>query len=141
MVNIEEFVINLLLVHKGKKVEQPLILPLIMVADVIIALMIERKIKFSAINPKEYYCKPSVLHILIIIANIIFGIAFFVPQVFSDSVLIDAIFFTICYYFIDVYVFTYMYFNVPKRKYAVRYIKKIFCPSKYRMLPMPLNSQ
>ena len=141
MVNIDEFVINLLLVHKCKKVEQPVVLPLIMVADVIIALMIERKIKISAINPKEYYCKPSVLHILIIMANIIFSIAVFVPQVFSDSVLIDAIFFTICYYFIDVYVFTYMYFNVPKRKYAVRYIKKIFCPSKYRMLPMPLNLQ
>ena len=67
-----------------------------LVIDIIIALMIERKSKISAINPKEYYCKPSVLHILIILANIIFSTAFFVPQVFSDSV--DAIFITIWYY-------------------------------------------
>ena len=141
VVNVDEMVSYLILTHERKKLERPVFLAMIIVIDIIIALMIERKIKFSAIDPKEYYCKPSVLHILIIMANIIFGIAFFVPQVFSDSVLIDAIFFTICYYFIDVYVFTYMYFNVPKRKYAVRYIKKIFCPSKYRMLPMPLNLQ
>ena len=141
VVNIDEFVINLLLIHKSKTVEQPVVLSLVMVADVIIALMIERKIKFSAINPKEYYCKPSVLHILIIMANIIFSIAVFVPQVFSDSVLIDAIFITIWYYCIDVYVFTYIYFNVPKRKYAIRYIKKIFCPPKFRMLPIPMNRQ
>ena len=140
MVNIEEFVINLLLVHKGKKVEQPLILPLIMVADVIIALMIERKIKFSSIDPQEYYCKPSILHILIVMANIIFCISFLF-LVISDSVLGDAIFITIWYYCIDVYVFTYIYFNVPKRKYAIRCIKKIFCPRKFRMLPAPLNLQ
>ena len=125
MVNIEEFVINLLLVHKGKKVEQPLILPLIMVADVIIALMIERKIKFSSIDPQEYYCKPSILHILIVMANIIFCISFLF-LVISDSVLGDAIFITVWYYCIDVYVFTYIYFNVPKRKYAIRYIYKLF---------------
>ena len=141
MVNVDEIVIYPILTHKSKKVEKPVFLAMIIVLDIIIALMIERKIKFSTINPKEYYCKPSVLHILIILANIIFSIAVFVPQVFSDSVLIDAIFITIWYYCIDVYVFTYIYFNVPKRKYAVRYIKKIFCPSKFRMLPMPLNLQ
>jgi hypothetical protein len=141
VVNVDEIVIYLILADEHKTVEKPVFLALIIVVNIIIALMIERKIKFSTINPKEYYCKPSVLHILIILANIIFSIAVFVPQVFSDSVLIDAIFITIWYYCIDVYVFTYIYFNVPKRKYAVRYIKKIFCPSKFRMLPMPLNLQ
>ena len=137
MVNIEEFVINLPLVHKGKKVEQPLILPLIMVADVIIALMIERKIKFSSIDPQEYYCKPSILHILIVMANIIFCISFLF-LVISDSVLGDAIFITVWYYCIDVYVFTYIYFNVPKRNYAIRCIKKIFTPSP-RLIQIPLE--
>ena len=141
VVNVDEIVIYLLLVHERKTVKKPVFIALIIVVDIIIALMIERKIKFSAINPKEYYCKPSVLHILIIMANIIFSIGIFVPQVFSDSGLSDAIFITIWYYCIDVYVFTYIYFNVPKRKYAVRYIKKIFCPPKFRLLPMPLNFQ
>ena len=141
VVNVDEIVIYLLLVHEHKTVEKPVFIALIIVVDIIIALMIERKIKFSAINPKEYYCKPSVLHILIITANLIFSIAVFVPQVFSDSVLIDAIFITIWYYCIDVYVFTYIYFNVPKRKYAIRYIKKIFCPPKFRMLPTHQDSQ
>ena len=138
MVNVDKVVINLLLVHECKTVEKPVVLPLIMVADVIIALMIERKIKFSSIDPQEYYCKPSILHILIIMANVIFCISFLF-LVISDSVLGDAIFITIWYYCIDVYVFTYIYFNVPKRKYAIRYIKKMFCPPKFRMLPMPLN--
>jgi hypothetical protein len=141
VVNVDEFVIYLLLVHEQKTVMKPVFLPLIIVADVIIALMIERKIKFSSIDPKEYHCKPSVLHILIIMANIIFSISILFLLVFPDSVLIDAIFITIWYYCINVYVFTYIYFNVPKRKYAVRYIKKIFCPPKFRMLPMPLNLQ
>ena len=141
VVNVDEIVMYLILTHERKTVEKPVFLALIIVADIIIALMIERKNKFSSIDPKEYYCKPSILHILIIMANIIFSIALFVPQVFSDSVLIDAIFITIWCYCINVYVFTYIYFNVPKRKYVVRYIKKIFCPPKIRMLPMCLNSQ
>ena len=117
-----------MLVHERKTVKKPVFLPLIIAADILIALLIERKSKFSSIDPKEYYCKPSVLHILIIMANIIFSIGIFVfgTQVFSDSVLIDSIFVTIWYYCIDVYVFTYIYFNVPKRKYAIRYIKKMF---------------
>ena len=134
VVNVDEVVIYLMLVHERKTVKKPVFLPLIIVADIIIALLIERKSKFSSIDPKEYYCKPSVLHILIIMANILFSIAIFVPQVFSDTVFIDAIFVTMWYYCIDVYVFTYIYFNVPKRKYAIRYIKKIFCPPKFRML-------
>ena len=143
VVNVDEIVIYLMLVHERKIVKKPVFLPLIIVADIIIALLIERKIKFSSIDPKEYYCKPSVLHILIILANIIFfiGIFLFGTEVFSDSVFIDSIFVTILYYCIDVYVFTYIYFNVPKRKYAIRYIKKIFCPPKFRMLPAPLNLQ
>ena len=103
--------------------EKPVVLPLIMLADVIIALMIERKIKFSSIDPQEYYCKPSILHILIIMANIIFCISFLF-LVISDSVLGDAIFITIWYYCIDVYVFTYIYFNVPKRNYAINILRK-----------------
>ena len=140
-----------MLVHERKPVKKPVFLPLIIVADIIIAFLIERKSKFSSIDPREYYCKPSILHILIIMANIIFSIAIFVPHVFvplifvpqffSDLVYIDAIFVTIWYYCIDVYVFTYIYFNVPKRKYAIRYIKKIFCPPKFRMLPTHLNLQ
>ena len=133
-VNVDEVVIYLMLVHERKTVKKPVFLTLIIVADIMIALLIERKSKFSSIDPKEYYCKPSVLHILIIMANILFSIAIFVPQVFSDTVFIDAIFVTMWYYCIDVYVFTYIYFNVPKRKYAIRYIKKIFCPPKFRML-------
>ena len=136
VVNIDEFVINLLLIHKSKTVEQPVVLSLVMVADVIIALMIERKIKFSSIDPQEYYCKPSILHIMIIMANIIFCISFLF-LVISDSFLGDAIFITVWYYCIDVYVFTYIYFNVPKRNYAIRYIKKIFTPSA-RLIPIPL---
>ena len=101
--------------------EQPVVLPLIMIADVIIALMIERKVKFSSIDTQEYYCKPSILHILIIIANIIFCISFLF-LVISDSVLGDAIIITVWYYCINVYVFTYIYFNVPKRNYALRYM-------------------
>ena len=107
-----------------------------MIADVIIALMIERKIKFSSIDPQEYYCKPSILHILIVMANIIFCISFLF-LVISDSVLGDAIFITVWYYCIDVYVFTYISFNVPKRNYAIRYIKKIFTPSP-RLIQIPL---
>ena len=128
MVNVDEIVIYLLLVHefKTKTNEKPVFLALIIVVDIIIALMIERKIKFSAINPKEYYCKPSVLHIFIIMANIVFSIGIFVPHIFSDSVIIDTISIIIWYYSIDVYAFTYIYFNVPKRKYAMRYVKKIF---------------
>ena len=126
MVNVDDVVIYLMLIHERKTVKKPVFLPLIIIADIIIALLIERKIKFSSIDPKEYHCKPSILHILIITANIIFSIAIFVPHVFSDSVFIDAIFVTVFYYCIDVYVFTYIYFNVPKRKYAVRYIKKLF---------------
>ena len=143
VVNVDEIVIYLMLVHERKTVKKPVFLPLIIVADILIALLIERKSKFSSIDPKEYYCKPSVLHILIIMANIIFSIGIFVfgTQVFSDSVFIDSIFVTIFYYCIDVYVFIYIYFNVPKRKYAIRYIKKIFCPPKFRMLPTPLNLQ
>ena len=132
-----------MLVHERKTVKKPVLLPLIVVADILIALLIERKIKFSSIDPKEYYCKPSVLHILIIMANIIFSISIFIfgTQVFTDSVFIDSIVITIWYYCIDFYVFTYIYFNVPKRKYAIRYIKKLFCPPKFRMLPTHLNSQ
>ena len=115
-----------MLVHERKTVKKPAFLPLIIVADILIALMIERKIKFSSIDPKEYYCKPSVLHIFIIMANIIFSIGIFVPHIFSDSVIIDTISIIIWYYSIDVYAFTYIYFNVPKRKYAMRYVKKIF---------------
>ena len=128
MVNVDEIVIYLLLVHefKTKTDEKPVFLALVIVADIIIAIMIERKINLSSIDPKEYYCKPSVLHILIIMANIIFSIGIFVPHIFSDSVIIDAISIIIWYYCIDVYAFTYIYFNVPKRKYAMRYVKKIF---------------
>ena len=128
MVNVDEIVVYLMLVHERKIIKKPVFLPLIIVADILIALLIERKSKFSSIDPKEYYCKPSVLHILIIMANIIFsiGILVFGTKVFSDSVFIDSIFVTIWYYCIDVYVFIYIYFNVPKRKYAIRYIKKIF---------------
>ena len=140
MVNVDDVVIYLMLIHERKTVKKPVFLPLIIIADIIIALLIERKIKFSSIDPQEYYCKPSNLHILLVMANIIFCISFLF-LVISDSVLGDAIFITIWYYCINVYVFTYIYFNVPKRKYAVRYIKKIFCPSKFRMLPMPLNLQ
>ena len=136
VVNIDEFVITLLLVHECKTVEQPVVFPLIMVADVIIALMIERKIQFSSIDPQEYYCKPSILHILIIMANVIFCISFLF-LVISDSVLGTAIFITVWYYCIDVYVFTYIYFNVPKRNYAIRYIKKIFTPSP-RLIQIPI---
>ena len=110
-----------MLVHERKTVKKPAFLPLIIVADILIALMIERKIKFSSIDPKEYYCKPSILHILIIIANIIFCISFLF-LVISDSVLGDAIIITVWYYCINVYVFTYIYFNVPKRNYALRYM-------------------
>ena len=137
MVNIDEFVINLLLIHESKAVKQPVVLPLIMIADVIIALMIERKVKFSSIDPQEYYCKPSILHLLLIVANIIFCISFLF-LVISDSVLGDAIFITVWYYCIDVYVFTYIYFNVPKRNYAIRCIKKIFTPSP-RLIQIPLE--
>ena len=126
-----------MLVHERKTVKKPVFLTSIIVADIIIALLIERKSKFFSINPKEYYCKPSILQILIIMANIIFSIVIFGSQVFSDSIFIDSIFVTIWYYCIDVYVFTYIYFNVPKRKYAIRYIMKIFCPPKFRMLPTP----
>ena len=129
-----------MLVQEQKTVKKPVLLPLIIVADIMIALLIETKSKFSSIDPKEYYCKPSLLRILIIMANIIFSIAIFVPhvpQAFSDSIFVDAIFITIWYYCIDIYVFTYIYFNVPKRKYALRYIKKIFCPPKFIMLPTP----
>ena len=123
-----------MLVHESKTVKKPVFLTLIIVADIIIALLIERKRKIFSNNPKEYYCKPSILQILIIMANIIFSIVIFVShihnifgsQVFSDSIFIDSIFVTIWYYCIDVYVFTYIYFNVPKRKYAIRYIKKMF---------------
>ena len=125
-VNVDDVVIYLMLVHERKTVQKPVFLTLIIVADIIIALLIERKSKFFSINPKEYYCKPSILQILIIMANIIFSIVIFGSQVFSDSIFIDSIFVTIWYYCIDVYVFTYIYFNVPKRKYAIRYIKKIF---------------
>ena len=125
-VNVDDVVIYLMLVHERKSVKKPVFLTLIIVADIIIALLIERKSKFFSINPKEYYCKPSILQILIIMANIIFSIVIFGSQVFSDSIFIDSIFVTIWYYCIDVYVFTYIYFNVPKRKYAIRYIKKIF---------------
>ena len=137
MVNIDEFVINLLLIHESKAVKQPVVLPLIMIADVIIALMIERKVKFSSIDPQEYYCKPSILHLLLIVANIIFCISFLF-LVISDSVLGDAIFITVWYFCIDVYVFTYIYFNVPKRNYAIRCIKKIFTPSP-RLIQIPLE--
>ena len=128
MVNVDEIVIYLLLVHefKTKTDEKPVFLALVIVADIIIAIMIERKINLSSIDPKEYYCKPSVLHIFIIMANIIFSIGIFVPHIFSDSVIIDTISIIIWYYSIDVYAFTYIYFNVPKRKYAMRYVKKIF---------------
>ena len=128
MVNVDEIVIYLLLVHefKTKTDEKPVFLALVIVADIIIAIMIERKINLSSIDPKEYYCKPSVLQILIIMANIIFSIGIFVPHIFSDSVVIDTISIIIWYYSIDVYAFTYIYFNVPKRKYAMRYVKKIF---------------
>ena len=128
MVNVDEIVIYLLLVHefKTKTNEKPVFLAFVIVADIIIAIMIERKINLSSIDPKEYYCKPSVLHIFIIMANIIFSIGIFVPHIFSDSVIIDTISIIIWYYSIDVYAFTYIYFNVPKRKYAMRYVKKIF---------------
>ena len=128
MVNVDEIVIYLLLVHefKTKTDEKPVFLALVIVADIIIAIMIERKINLSSIDPKEYYCKPSVLHIFIIMANIIFSIGIFVPHISSDSVIIDTISIIIWYYSIDVYAFTYIYFNVPKRKYAMRYVKKIF---------------
>ena len=123
-----------MLVHESKTVKKPVFLTLIIVADIIIAFLIERKRKIFSNNPKEYYCKPSILQILIIMANIIFSIVIFVShihnifgfQFFSDSIFIDSIFVTIWYYCIDVYVFTYIYFNVPKRKYAIRYIKKMF---------------
>ena len=126
-----------MLVHESKTVKKPVFLTLIIVADIIIALLIERKRKIFSNNPKEYYCKPSILQILIIMANIIFSIVIFVSHIhnifglvwfkfFSDSIFIDSIFVTIWYYCIDVYVFTYIYFNVPKRKYAIRYIKKMF---------------
>ena len=130
MVNVDEIVIYLLLVHefKTKTDEKPVFLALVIVADIIIAIMIERKINLSSIDPKEYYCKPLILHIMIIMANIIFCISFLF-LVISDSFLGDAIFITVWYYCIDVYVFTYIYFNVPKRNYAIKYIKKIFTPS------------
>ena len=126
-----------MLVHESKTVKKPVFLTLIIVADIIIAFLIERKRKIFSNNPKEYYCKPSILQILIIMANIIFSIVIFVSHIhnifglvwfkfFSDSIFIDSIFVTIWYYCIDVYVFTYIYFNVPKRKYAIRYIKKMF---------------
>ena len=128
MVRLDDIVIYYLLVHEDKTVKKPIFLFLIIVADIVIALAIERKIKFSAIDPKEYYCKPSILHILIVTANIIFIIGVVVPQVFSDSILIDSAFITIWYYFFDIYVFTYIYYNVPKRKYAIKCISKIFNP-------------
>ena len=103
MVNVDEIVIYLLLVHefKTKTDEKPVFLALVIVADIIIAIMIERKINLSSIDPKEYYCKPSVLHIFIIMANIIFSIGIFVPHIFSDSVVIDTISIIIWYYSID----------------------------------------
>ena len=125
-VNVDEVVIYLMLVHERKTVKKPVFLTLIIVADIIIALLIERKSKFFSINPKEYYCKPSILQILIIMANIIFSLVIFGSEVFSGSIFIDSIFVTIWYYCIDVYVFTYIYSNVPKRKYAIRYIRKMF---------------
>ena len=130
MVDIDDIVLFHLFRHQTKKVEKPIILTLTLVADIVLALIIERKIKFCAIDPNEYYCKPSILHIFIILANIIFSIGVFVPHVItphvvSDTVLTDAVFITIWYYFIDFYVFIYIYFNVPKRKYAIRYICKI----------------
>ena len=126
IVNVDEIVIFRLLTYDDKDVKKPIILALTMVADIVIALMIQRKINLGSIDPTEYYCKPSILHILIIMANIIFSIGIFVPQVFFNSVSINAIFITIWYYCIDFYVFTYIYFNVPKRKYAIRYIYKLF---------------
>ena len=131
MVDIDRIVAHYLYIHQDKTVEKPIILTLTVVANIVLALMIERKIKLSSIDPDEYYCKPSILHIFIIMANIIFGIGVFIPNViaphvFSDTVLIDTIFITIWYYLIDVYAFTYIYFNVPKRNYAIRYIHKIF---------------
>ena len=128
MVNVDEIVLYFMLAHERKTVKKPGLLPLIVVANIVIALLIERKIKFSSIDPQEYYCKPSILQIMIIMANVIFCISFLF-LVISDSVLGDAIFITVWYFCIDVYVFTYIYFNVPKRNYAIRYIKKIFTPS------------
>ena len=82
-VNVDEVVIYLMLVHERKTVKKPVFLTLIIVADIMIALLIERKSKFFIINPKEYYCKPSILQILIIMANIIFSIVIFGSQVFQ----------------------------------------------------------
>ena len=131
MVDIDRIVAHYLYIHQDESVEKPIILTLTVVANIILALMIERKIKLSSIDPDEYYCNPSILHIFIIMANIIFSIGVFIPNViaphvFSDTVLIDTIFITIWYYLIDVYAFTYIYFNVPKRNYAIRYMCKIF---------------
>ena len=131
MVDIDRIVVHYLYTLQHKTVEKPILLTLTLIADIVLALMIERKIKLSSIDPDEYYCKPSILHIFIIMANVIFSIGVFIPNViaphvFSDTVLIDTIFITIWYYLIDVYAFTYIYFNVPKRKYAIRYICKIF---------------
>ena len=127
MVDLKELVIYHLLTHETREVKKPIILTMILVADICLALLIQRKVvRLSYIDPMEYYCKPSILNILIILANVIFSVGIIVPYAFSDgTVLFDAISITMWSYSIDVYVFTYLYLNIPKRKYVKRLISKI----------------
>ena len=127
MVDIKELVIYLLLTKEKEEVKPPIVLTLILVADIFVALLIQRKIRISSIDPMEYYCKPSILNVLIILANVMFSIGVIVPYAFSDgTVLFDFISITMWSYCIDVYVFTYLYLNVPKRKYVTRLLCNIF---------------
>ena len=130
MVDLKELVIYHLLTHEtsevNPEVNKPIILTMILLADIFFALLIQRKVRLSYIDPMEYYCKPSILNVLIILANVIFSVGVIVPYAFSDgTVLFDAISITMWSYCIDVYVFTYLYVNIPKRKYVARLISKI----------------
>ena len=127
VVDIKELVLYHLLTHETREVKKPIILTMILVADICFALLIQRKVvRLSYIDPMEYYCKPSILNVLIILANVIFSVGVIVPYAFSDgTVLFDAISITMWSYCIDVYVFTYLYLNIPKRKYVTRLISKI----------------
>ena len=136
MVDLKELVIYHLLIHETREVKKPIILTMILVADICLALLIQRKVRLSYIDPMEYYCKPSILNILIILANVIFSVGVIVPYAFSDgTVLFDAISITMWSFCIDVYVFTYLYLNIPKRKYVTRLIYKI-CLRSESVMPL-----
>ena len=112
--------------------ESPVLVRFVFVANILMAIIIQFNIRTSQFDSNEYSLKPYLAMLFISLSNVFFISLSVLFLTVKEEQIKEMLYhnYVMCFS-LDLFIFTYIYVNLPKRKFAKKLLKNMFICDDY----------